>query len=112
MSKPEIGQRKTICRTREMIYSLINPVHWSWIARMGERGEAPMRGFFILGKGLCHNLYREFRFGHGLALTAAIILLNSLSTLALKSDSIWYTSVNSAKAQRPYCPVWFTPGIQ
>src|ERR1019366_2248544 len=42
----------------------------------------------------------------------SIILLNSASTLAAKSDSIWYTSVNSANAQRPYLPLLLTPGTQ
>src|SRR5262245_24917424 len=43
---------------------------------------------------------------------AAIIRSNSASTFALKSASIWYTSVNSANAQRPYVFRLFTPGTQ
>lgn len=47
-----------------------------------------------------------------IAANCSIILLNSASTFFAKSTSIWYTSVNSAKAQRPYCLRLFTPGTQ
>ena len=32
-----------------------NPVYWRRIARKGERGKAPKRGFFILEIEFCHS---------------------------------------------------------
>src|ERR1700683_5579509 len=73
------------------------------------------RSLFVGEWGASLLLLRLWRFLHtagACARTDSIILLNSGSTFASKSAWIWYASVNSANAQRPYWPLLFTPGTQ
>jgi hypothetical protein len=61
---------------------------------------------------LLFGVFAMASYSTGWSTTDSIILLNSAATFASKSDSILYTSVNSAKAQRPWRPSLLTPGIQ
>ena len=83
-----------------------------------ELGGAPMAGFdkphrYIFGAhdGACRwtiRLGKDWAVSGSHAVTTRRVVTRSMSRL--NSSPIWYTSVNSAKAQRPYWRRLLTPG--
>lgn len=94
------GSSGTICCGRGvpgtyMRYPARPAVKWASNRRLAGTNRVA-NSSYILG---CH--FASLLSSTSVPATCSIILSNSASTLALKSASIWYTSQNSAKAQRP-----------